>query len=147
MSGVTVRLEPARAGDLAYVEGLLAANDLPNGDVGSKPECFYVGYVDDAPVGVGGIERYGPDALLRSVAVETERRGEGVGTALCAALEAAAEADGVRTLYLLTTTAAAFFERLGYVETDRGGAPDAIRGTSEFTDYCPSTATCLRKSL
>lgn len=69
------------------------------------------------------------------------------GTALCDRLEDRASADGVETLYLLTTTAAEFFADRGYVAVERSGAPDAIRGTTEFADLCPSSATCMAKSL
>lgn len=147
MGGPTVTLEPAEAAELGYVERLLAANGLPADDVRTKPDCFHVGYRDCEPVGVGGIEPYGPDGLLRSVVIEPSARGDGLGTALCEALEASAAADGVRTLYLLTTTAVEFFGDRGYVEIDREAAPPAIRGTNEFTDLCPASATCMRKAL
>lgn len=142
-----VTLRPADGDGLGYVEALLERNGLPAEDVQSGPGCFYVGYRDGDPVGVGGIEAYGGDGLLRSVVVERPKRGAGVGTALCDALEARAADDGVETLYLLTTTAAGFFAGRGYVETDRGDVPDAVRSTAEFEELCPESATCLRKSL
>ncbi|TKX55964.1 GNAT family N-acetyltransferase, partial [Halorubrum sp. SP9] len=53
----------------------------------------------------------------------------------------------VDTLYLLTTNAPGFFTELGYVEIDRSVAPRAIQQTTEFDDLCPSTATCMKKTL
>ena len=147
MSGATVTLRRAEEADLDYVERLLRANDLPTHDVRSKPERFYVGYVDDEPVGVGGVEVYGTDGLLRSVVVERAERGTGVGAALCDALKTAAAVDGVETLYLLTTTAAGFFADRGYVRLARTDAPEAIRATAEFDSLCPATATCMQKRL
>ncbi|WP_247000120.1 arsenic resistance N-acetyltransferase ArsN2 [Halosolutus gelatinilyticus] len=132
---------------LSYLESLLEENDLPSRDVRSKPECFYVGYADEDPIGVGGIERDGSDGLLRSVVVERSVRGTGYGTALCDALEAEARGDGVEALYLLTMTAVEFFVARSYREIDRDDAPEAIRETTEFAELCPSTATCMRKSL
>lgn len=136
---------------LSYVEALLEANGLPARDVRSKPDCFYVAYGDEDAgadaVGVGGVEAYGSDGLLRSVAVEESVRGEGYGTALCDALEAEARASGVETLYLLTTTAAAFFADRGYEELERADAPADIRATTEFEALCPASAVCMRKSL
>lgn len=147
-----------RAGDerLPYVRALLERNGLPAADLGSTPARFYVGYRtdeerDDAeaadPVGIGGIERCGSDGLLRSVVVEQSERGAGVGTALCDALEEGAGARGVGALYLLTTTAADFFAGRGYAEIERTAAPPAIRGTTEFAELCPETATVMRKRL
>lgn len=147
MSGSTLTLQRADERALAYVERLLTANDLPTRDVRSSPGRFYVGYDGDDRVGVGGIERYGSDGLLRSVVVERSVRGSGYGTAICDALESRARTDGVETLYLLTTTAPGFFATRGYAEIDRDEPPTAIRRSTEFDDLCPESATCMRKSL
>lgn len=163
MNGATVTLQ--RAGDdrsLSYVETLLERNDLPSQDVRSKPECFYVASDGDGQVGtdrdqrvvgnnklvgIGGVERYGTDGLLRSVVVDRSVRGGGFGTAICDALERRAQSEGVEALYLLTTTATDFFTDRGYVKIERDEAPASIQGTSEFADLCPTTATCMTKSL
>ena len=147
MDTPTVTLGPADDDALAYVERRLVGNDLPAEDVRSKPDCFYVGYAGDEPVGVGGIEVYGRDGLLRSVVIEDSARGNGYGTALCDGLEDEASAANVATLYLLTATAADFFADRGYEEIERTDAPAAIQRTAEFDDLCPTTATCLKKSL
>jgi amino-acid N-acetyltransferase len=81
------------------------------------------------------------------VVVEESVRGAGYGTALCDELEAQAAADGIDALYLLTTTAAGFFEARGYEAIDRNEAPPLIRQTTEFEDLCPASATCMKKSL
>lgn len=146
-NGPSVTLQPATEDGLSYVEALLERNGLPFRDVRSKSECFSVGYDGDVRVGVGGVEPCGPDGLLRSVVVEPSARGKGYGTALCAALEAEALASGVETLYLLTTTAAGFFDAMGYIEIDRADAPNTVQRTTEFDDLCPAEATCLRKFL
>lgn len=142
-----MRLRPADESDIAYVESLLEANDLPTADVRSKPECFYVAYDGETAVGIGGIESVDAVGLLRSVVVVPSVRGDGVGTAVCDALEEEARAEGVETLYLLTTTAAEFFADRGYEETDRTDAPEAIRRTAEFNDLCPASAVCMKKSV
>lgn len=147
MSGAGVTLEPVEDEALPYVEGLLAENGLPADDVRSKPECFYVASAAETRIGIGGLQRFGTVALLRSVVVERSARGRGFGMELCDALETRAAADDVVTLYLLTTTAAGFFADRGYVEIDRDGVPDAIQQTAEFADLCPASATCMKKSL
>ena len=144
---VALTLERADEDALDYVEALLEENGLPSADVRSKPGCFYVASEGDERVGVGGIESYGSDGLLRSVVVERPARGQGLGTALCDRLEAVAREDGVGTLYLLTTTARELFADHGYVEIDRSLAPEAIRETTEFADLCPEAAVCMRKRL
>ena len=145
MSNATIRLEPAD--DLDYVERLLSEYDLPAGEVRSKPDCFFVAVQEGERVGVGGLEQYGTAGLLRSLAVEQSHQGEGFGTAICDRLEERARADGIEQLWLLTTTAAAFFRARGYEDGDRSEAPEEIQNTTEFSDRCPDTATCLRTSL
>lgn len=147
MDPAALALRPADGDRLSYVETLLERNGLPSKDVRSTPGRFYVAAVGDEPVGVGGVESYGPVGLLRSVVVERPARGRGLGTALCDALEARAAEDGVETLYLLTTTAAGFFAGRGYVEVERTAAPAPIRRTAQFAELCPGGATCMRKSL
>lgn len=143
----TLTLRAADETTIAYVESLLEANDLPAADVREKPTCFCVGYNDGERVGVCGLERYGSDGLLRSLVVEESARGNGVGTALCAELEEMARTNGVETVYLLTTTAAEFFDTRGYTAVDRSEPPASIQQTSEFADLCPETAVCMRKSV
>lgn len=58
-----------------------------------------------------------------------------------------AAAQGVKTLYLLTTTAVAFFVRLGYEVISRSEAPLAIAATGQFAALCPASSTFMRKVL
>jgi amino-acid N-acetyltransferase len=147
MGTASLSLRRADGEAMAYVETLLERNGLPSSALRATPGRFYVGYHGDSRVGIGGIERYGTDGLLRSVVIARAARGNGFGRALCEALERRAHADGVETLYLLTTTAADFFEALDYEAIERAAAPETIRQTTEFADICPSTATCMRKRL
>ena len=96
---------------------------------------------------VSAFQARGDAGLLRSLAVAADRRGGGLATRLVDALEARARTLGIRTLYLLTTTAEAFFARRGYAPADRATVPDAILATEEFRGICPSTAACMAKPL
>lgn len=155
MSDPSILLQPVGSDGVDDVERLLRANDLPHRDVRGKADRFFRCIDEDEPgttgegelVGVGGVEAFGTDGVLRSIVVPEGKRGHGYGTALCDALEAHARRDGIRTLYLLTTTAAPFFRGRGYVETDRETVPTRVRESREFADFCPTTATCLRKAL
>lgn len=147
MTDASLTLHSADAERLDYVESLLEANGLPSEDVRAKPECFFVASADSQRVGVGGVEDHGSEGLLRSVVVAKPNRGRGYGTALCDALEDRARADGIETLYLLTTTASEFFRRRGYDAVPREYAPSSIRRTTQFADLCPSSADCMKKDL
>lgn len=140
--------EAARPDDFEAVRALLAAAALPAEDLTPAHLAhFLVIRNDDALVGAVGVEVLGPHGLLRSLVVDPAYRGLGHGVALVRAVEAHARSAGVGTLYLLTTTAEAFFRRLGYETADRAAAPEAVRGTAEFGLLCPDTAACMRRTL
>jgi amino-acid N-acetyltransferase len=143
----TLSLRRASRDDREFVESLLDDSDLPTGDVGSGDAAFWVATEDGERVGCGGLELYENAGLLRSVAVDADHRGRGVGSELCDALETQARDGGVDALYLLTTTAAEFFAARGYERCERSDAPDSIQATTEFAALCPDSATCMRKSL
>jgi amino-acid N-acetyltransferase len=130
------------------VKHLLAESQLPTSDLLPRHlEHFFACGPMEAPKGVVGLEIYDKVALLRSLAVAADSRGNGCGKALVAQAERYARSLGVAEIYLLTTTAAQFFERLGYKRTNRQGAPDAIRQTEEFSALCPSSSAFMVKTL
>jgi amino-acid N-acetyltransferase len=127
---------------------LLAASGLPVEDL--QPALFehFIGLGEgDELGGVVGIELHGPAGLLRSLAVAEGSRGRGFGKRLVAEIEAHAKSEGVREIYLLTTTAAPLFSTLGYSVVARELAPASIRATGEFSSLCPASATFMRKSI
>ncbi|HPQ44712.1 MAG TPA: arsenic resistance N-acetyltransferase ArsN2 [Syntrophales bacterium] len=130
------------------VHRLLNAADLPTTDLKTQNFEHFFGLGSEQGLkGVIGLEIYGPNALLRSLAVETGNRGHGYGKALVAETERYAQRRGVKHLYLLTTTAKQFFERLGYTATERGNAPESICATSEFSSLCPLNSAFMVKVL
>lgn len=132
----------------AGVEALLAANHLPASDLRDSSKVALFGCVSGTQAsGIVGLELHGPVALLRSLAVTDAARGNGLGNALVAHAEHHAAGQGVRSVYLLTTTASGFFERLGYRPVARGKAPAAIAGTSQFSDLCPSSSAFMVKAV
>ena len=134
--------------DLDAISTLLAQAALPVADIAGPSPPHFFGLHDGAGLaGVVGLELYPPQALMRSLAVRPDCRGQGLGQALVAHAEAVAAASGVDTVYLLTTTAEAFFLRLGYAPAVRAAAPAAIRRTSQFAGLCPASSTFMVKPL
>jgi len=130
------------------VEALLTGADLPVSDLSSRGDLDLLGIRDGGRlVGVVGIEVYGNVGMLRSLAVEPARRNTGLGVRLVSDAETRAAEQGVKTLYLLTTTAARFFAKHGYVAVPRSEAPAAIAATAQFSDLCPASSTFMRKVL
>ena len=143
-----MRISPAAPSDLEAIVSLLNTVDLPHEDLSDASlRHFRVLRRDGGVGGVVGIEPAGAAALLRSLAVRPADQGGGAGRALVQDVEAYARAQGIDTLYLLTTTAAGFFAALGYECSSREAVPPAIAQTDEFDRLCPATATCMQKSL
>jgi len=137
----------AAPGDLPDIRSLLAALELPSQDVGGPAQAFLVAREGGSLAGCVGLERCGDDALLRSLAVAPRLQGVGLGRALHAQAVESARAQGVRALYLLTTTAAPFFERAGFERVERTAAPPAVAASPEFSALCPASAVCMRLAL
>ncbi|HEX5870527.1 MAG TPA: arsenic resistance N-acetyltransferase ArsN2 [Longimicrobium sp.] len=140
--------DSARPSDFSAVVRLLADAGLPHEDL--TPEHlrhFLVLREGGGIAGVVGMEVAEDAGLLRSLAVPEARRGGGLASRLVNALEAHARDAGIRTLYLLTTTAEGFFARRGYAPADRAAVPDAIAATPEFRGICPASAACMAKAL
>jgi amino-acid N-acetyltransferase len=134
--------------DLAAARALLASAGLPTEDL-TDQHCehfFYLGSTD-APRGLIGLEIFSDVALMRSLVVDPGERGKGAGSALVVRAEQAARDAGVRTIYLLTTTAESFFARRGYQRMPRESAPPAIRATREFAGLCPSGSAFMIRTL
>jgi amino-acid N-acetyltransferase len=142
-----MEIRPARPHDLAAVQALLKDAELPGEDVAPHFAAFLVGERDGALVGCAGLEHYGAEALVRSVAIAAPLRSSGLGAALCDTLLGDARRRGVRDAYLLTTTAPRFFARLGFAPIARESAPAAIRATREFTELCPASAVLMHRAL
>lgn len=151
-SAPTVRF--ATAPDLAAVLQLLTRAALPTVGV----EAIFAHHASDfvvatdpsndgAVIAVGGLEVCGRDALLRSIAVHPAWQGHGLGMLLVTRLIAHAESRGLDALYLLTTTADAYFPRFGFSPVTRSDVPIAIAQTREFAGACPASATAMVKHL
>lgn len=130
---------------------LLEQCGLPVADIAPGPnqEFFGAGGKNGLTslTGLVGLERHGPVALLRSLAVSPAQRGNGLGRQLVAQAEQYAISQGVNHLFLLTTTAADFFAKLGYAATARDKAPPAIRASTQFSGLCPASSNFMSKQL
>ena len=98
-------------------------------------------------VGAAALECYDDGALLRSVVVEASARGLGIGKRLTMAAVEQARSLELPAVYLLTTTAAAFFPKLGFELTTREAVPPSVRQSIEFQSACPGSANVLTLRL
>jgi amino-acid N-acetyltransferase len=127
---------------------LLAESGLPTADISAQhlQHFFFCGPGHNIE-GLVGLELYGEVALLRSLAVASGRRGSGLGSRLVEHAERYARDRGVKSLYLLTMTAEAFFLRRGYARIARDEAPAGIKTTTEFSGICPTSSAFMVKRI
>jgi amino-acid N-acetyltransferase len=140
------RLRSARPDDLSGVLALLREASLPE-DVAPHLSTFLVAESDDELIGAVGLELAGPSALLRSLVVALPWRSTGVGTSLTDRALDQARARSVETVFLLTVSAAPFFERFGFRHVERREAPAEIRETREFCELCPESARFMKLAV
>ena len=120
---------------------------LPTDDLHEPGRRFYRFEDDAGLIGYGGLEQIGPDVLIRSMVVVDARRGGGLGAEVLSWLETRAAEQKATALYLLTTSATAFFQRHGYTALPRSAAPPAIAASRQFSTLCPASATFMFKEL
>jgi len=140
-----VKIRPAGPRDLPAVEALLRDAGLPTEGVAEHfGEAYAVADSGGRVVAAAGVETHGGYGLLRSVVVSPDRRGSGLGERVVRDRLRWAEERELRGVVLLTTTAAGYFPRLGFVPTTRGDVPEAVRSSSEFAGVCPASAAVFR---
>lgn len=142
-----MRLRPASPADVTIICELLRQSGLPTQGVAESIDDFLVAEMGGRIVGSIGMERHGSHALLRSAAVASALQGRGVGRTLVTALISMAAAGGIRSMYLLTTTAENYFPAFGFRPVDRSAVPTELMASPEFQGACPASAIVMRKEL
>jgi amino-acid N-acetyltransferase len=140
-------IERAQPGDGPGIVALLEASGLPVAGVADHRGTALVARRGGAVIGSAALEVYPDGALLRSVAVDPSARGTGLGQRLTAAALELAGDLGAPAVYLLTTTAEAFFPRFQFEAITRDDVPASVRQSIEFRSACPASAVVMRRRL
>lgn len=143
---MSLEQQPASGHDQDLKAALQAAG-LPIDDLEQSGRTFFRFTDQGHIVGFGGLESYGDCALLRSVVVLPDQRGRGHGEAISRQMLDQAARDGARTVYLLTESAATFFEHMGFAKIDRAAAPAVILQTRQAASLCPASAGLFAKAI
>ncbi len=141
------RIVELKACDLPALEKLLTDNGLPADDCAAAGNTFFGIFENRRLVAAGGLEAAGSDCLLRSLVVTPDFRGRGLARAITGHLLAEARGRQHAAVYLLTETAAAYFENSGFRKLPRAAVPAAIAATRQFAELCPDSAECLMLPL
>ena len=143
-----VQIRAATAADLETVETMLQEAELPTEGVRDFfPAHYAVATSGSKIVAAIGVEHYGRHGLLRSAVVAASARGSGIGSRLTEERLEWSRGHGLDDVYLLTTTAAPFFQKLGFARIDRADVPAVVRNAPEFASICPSSAVVMRRAL
>lgn len=134
-------IRPLAVGERDALAAVLARENLPRDGLDDASGLFWrLDSMQDVPLGYGGIELHGDDALLRSVVTLPPARQRGIGSAIVTVLETEAAIAGCHTIYVLAG-AGGLFERLGYGVCGPGRVPRFIAGRG------PGAAVVMIKRL
>jgi N-acetylglutamate synthase-like GNAT family acetyltransferase len=142
-----MNVRPAIQSDWPAIEALLAGSALPLEGAREHLGDFLVAWEDGALAATGGVEWYEGCGLLRSVAVAESHRGCALAATIVLRLIAEARVREARSLHLLTTTAADYFARHGFVVSSKEGAPAVLGASAQFSGACPASATFMTLAI
>ncbi len=127
-----VSITPAMPGDVRAILDLVEAVHLPPEGIAEAMEYFWVARVGEDIVGTVGLEVYDNMALLRSLGVTPACQHTGLGRALTETALSYLTTRQFRAVYLLTTTAEAFFARHGFCLVARDAVPAGVQQSVEL---------------
>jgi amino-acid N-acetyltransferase len=139
-----VKIREATEDDLSQIKDLLEASQLPGSDIGLDKQLFLVALHNRVVIGTIALEVYGNSALLRSFAVDANFRSQQIGARLYREAVAQSKQKGIDHLFLLTTTADKYFDRLGWQRIGRDEVPEAIGASTEFASLCPLSSIVMK---
>ena len=127
-------LVPAQRHHLGPIVTLLDELGLDKQDVDEeKMSDFYALENENGVIGCVGLEVFGEDAVLRSLAVAPAGRGIGYGWMLADTAINMARFRGVKRLYLVTAAASDFFAaKHGFRVVDLSTAPERVTSSTTF---------------
>ncbi len=146
-SSVEQQIIALNSAHLLEIEALLQDSELPYEDCDEHLNNFFGIINGDRLIAVGALQYKGSVALLRSIAVSPEHRGQGLAATITQYLLEVARSSHVRELYLLTETAQRYFLKFGFCCVQREAVPDYIKTTRQFETLCPSSAQAMRLYL
>lgn len=134
--------------ELSAIAELLAEGGLPTDDLAEQDLSLYrIEVSGNGVVAVGGLERCGNTALIRSIATSASVRGRGIASEIVEELERISANEGFEDIFLITESAQRYFATKGYSLMDRDNVPHSIRKSRQFSSLCPNTASVMRKRV
>lgn len=129
---------------MPQLQDLLRLNHLPWQDCADNRAHFFGMREGERLIAAGGLEAAAETALLRSIVVHQQFRRQGLGRKITQFLLDQARQMGLAEIYLLTESAEAYFDTVGFTLVTRDQVPESIRKTRQFATLCPDDASCMR---
>lgn len=121
----------------------LARASLLTDDITDEGRAFFVlRDTLDAAMAFSGLETCGADRLLRSVVVIPGEQAKGHGNAVVRLTLTNVPPDA--NVFLVTTSAASFFAKHGFVAIPRSELPEALPATRQLSGLCSASATVMK---
>ena len=133
--------------DRQEIQALLEMEGLCFNDINNEEVHLFEVKLKKEVIGYFGYELYDTYALFRSMIVAPEFRKKGYGKLIWNEASERLINEHVDNVFLLTNTAAPFFNTQGFVEIPRTSVPKAIASTTEFIEFCPGDSTCMILNL
>jgi amino-acid N-acetyltransferase len=144
-------LRPLVRADRPALCRLLEAYALPVAGLSESLHGFVGAGAEGRPVGAAGVEAYATETervgLLRSVVVDRDARGRGLGRRLVLDRIRWAVEAGYARLFLLTRDTQRFFAALGFEEVAPSALPAPVRTSAEFAAPCARNAAAMSLAL
>jgi N-acetylglutamate synthase-like GNAT family acetyltransferase len=132
----------ATATDVPRMTELIAAADLPPLFIEEYLDGFVTAERAGKVIACGGLEIYDDCGVIRSVVVDPDSRGLGLGLQLAETLMADARTAGVGHIYLLTMDAWNFWLRLGFADVTFDEWREAARACWQY-QFCSQNTELL----
>ncbi len=128
---------------IASAINILKRNNLSYSDLMDSKIYMLGAFKGNELIGICGLEIYGNTGLFRSLVVAENYRTTGIGKRLHQSILAQSLVHGLNQLYLLTTSAETYFEKLGWEKVKRDEVQEDVKKSAEFSELCPDTAICM----
>jgi N-acetylglutamate synthase-like GNAT family acetyltransferase len=116
-SGIqAVSIRPARPEEMGRVRALADTLTLGASSATSEGSTYWLALCGDDLVGCIGLEYGEGVSLIRTTCVRPDMQGQGVGGQLARVALSAARGRGDRTVYLFSSHAGPYWERLGFAQ-------------------------------
>jgi GNAT superfamily N-acetyltransferase len=121
-------IRPLAVGERDALAAVLARERLPVDGIDDPSGLFWrFDTMQDVPLGFGGIELHGSEALLHAVVTLPPVRHRGIGSAIVTVLETEAVIAGCNAIYVLANQGG-LFERHGYRVCEPDRVPRFVAG-------------------